>query len=68
MPTHHFLEISKSSSPGFTTVRPCANTKDPLTTFELLLLAGVMVHPASTFSIEMATSSVSIEWYQEYDV
>ena len=66
MSTHHTLEISNSSSPDFTIVRSQGDASDTVSAFELSLFIGVMVHPAFTVSVEESTSSVSIEWYQEY--
>jgi hypothetical protein len=68
MAQHHIFEISKSCSPEFTTKRVNCDFEKPVSAFELSILIGVMVHPAATFSIENDTSSLSIEWYQEYDI
>jgi hypothetical protein len=68
MTSHHLLEISNSCSPCFSIARSESDKSNELSTFELSLLCGVMVHPASTFSVETETSSVSIEWQQDYIV
>ena len=68
MADQHFFEISKSNSPAFTTTRSGTSADDQMSEFEVSLLMGAMVHPASTFSVELSTSSVTIEWFQEYAV
>jgi hypothetical protein len=64
----HTLEFSQTLIPSFNINVSNGETGKPLSTFELSMLCGSMVHPASTFSVDIEGNSLSIEWVQEYPI
>lgn len=64
----HTLELSQTLNPNFRIERPSPPASRNLTSFELSMLCGAMVHPASSFSMSDEGDALSIEWVQEYPV
>ncbi len=62
----HTLEFSQTLIPSFNIKVSNGETGNSLSTFELSMLCGSMVHPASTFSVDTEGHALSIEWVQEY--
>jgi hypothetical protein len=64
----HALEFSQSLIPSFSVEVSDGKHSNPLSDFELSMLCGVMVHPASSFTIDNEGTSLSIEWAQDYPI
>jgi hypothetical protein len=64
----HALEFSQTLIPSFNIKAPSGEATNSLSAFELSMLCGCMVHPASTFSVDIEGNSLSIEWVQEYPI
>lgn len=59
----HVSEITSSQ----TSVQISAQN-EAISPFELSLLMGMMAHPASSFTTEQSTTSVSMEWSQDHTI
>jgi hypothetical protein len=64
----HTLELSKTLDPSFNIGEPMRENEQDLSTFELSMLCGTMVHPMASFSINTERTALSIEWVQEYPI
>ena len=64
----YLFEFSKSLIPSFAVEVSKDVHSRPFSDFELSMMCGVMVHPASSFSIDDAGESLSIEWAQDYPI
>lgn len=64
----HSLEFSVGLIPSFAVEVSKNGHSSPFSDFELSMMCGVMVHPASSFSIDDAGESLSIEWAQDYPI
>ena len=64
----HIMEVYASGSTYSRTLRQSLSREKAMLHFELSLLMGMMVHPASSFTTELSTSSVQMEWSQEYTI
>jgi hypothetical protein len=62
------LELSQSLDPSFGFGGQGQSNNNKISIFELSLLCGIMVHPASTFSTDDEGTALSIEWEQKYPV
>jgi hypothetical protein len=64
----HVLEFSQTLNPSFSFKVSDGMRTNLLSAFELSLICGSMVHPASTFSVDTEGTSLRIEWVQEYTI
>jgi hypothetical protein len=64
----HVLEFSQTLVPTFSVEVSVGNKSNPLSDFELSMMCGAMVHPASSFTIDEDGTSLSIEWTQDYPI
>jgi hypothetical protein len=62
------LELSQSLDPKFSFGNPEQVRQNEISTFELSMLCGAMVHPSLTFSTNVEGTALSIEWEQEYPI
>ena len=65
---HYTLELSQSLNPNFRVERPSMPESRKLSSFELAMLCGAMVHPALSFSMSDEGDALSFEWLQEHPV
>ena len=64
----HTMEVYASGNTYSQTLKQSLSQELAMSHFELSLLMGMMVHPASSFTTEQSTSSVRMEWLQEYTI
>ncbi len=64
----HTLELSQTLNPDFSVGNLKHGDEHAITTFELSMLCGSMMHPMSTFSINLDGTALSMEWTQEYTI
>ena len=62
----HSLELAQTLSPDFGVGGQEQRHRHQLTAFQLSMLCGMMVHPNSTFSINLEGTALSMEWVQKY--
>ena len=63
---HHNMDICASGRTYSETLQRTSNLEAAMSRFELSLLAGMMVHPSGSFTTEQSTSSIQMDWFQEY--
>ena len=64
----HIMEASASGNIYSRVLEQTSNQDLAMSLFELSLLTGMMVHPASNFTTERSTSYVRMEWTQSYSI
>ena len=64
----HIMEVYASGNTYSQTLKQSLSQEQAMSHFALSLLTGMMVHPASSFTTEPSTSSVKMEWLQEYTI
>ena len=63
----HILQFSGIESVPFMALKPGEKRED-ISSFELALLTGILVHANATFSTDTETLALSIEWLQEFPI
>jgi hypothetical protein len=64
----HILEFSQTLIPSFSVEVSNRKRSNSLSDFELSMMCGVMVHPASSFTIDDDGTSLRIEWVQDHPI
>ena len=64
----HILELSQTLIPSFSIEVSDAKSSNSLSVFELSMMCGAMVHPASSFTADDDGKSLSVEWIQDYPI
>ena len=65
---YHIMEVLASGNKYSQILEQTFSPEIAMSHFELSLLMGMMAHPASSFTTEPSTSSVRMEWLQEYTI